>query len=111
MGQVLSLAELSTGVAYCQLLADLYPASLERKKIKLIACHELDRVHNWKLFQQALRRLHVAKEVDILQRIRPYSPGNLDFCRWFVSFFEANKNRPQPTQTASSTSTFVISSR
>lgn len=92
-----SLQQLSTGETYAQLMVQLFPSVVEKKKIKSSPRNELERIQNWKVLQNGLTVLKVEKHIPIVELIKPNSARHLDFCRWFISFYEANKNQPQKT--------------
>ncbi|KAL5274033.1 MAPRE2 family protein [Megaselia abdita] len=82
------IEQLSSGVAYCQILNRISPSNLPESKIKVNPTKELDAIHNLKLLQTALHKMKIEKEIPIDRIIKARYKDNYEFAQWFKSFYD-----------------------
>ncbi|XP_037955738.1 microtubule-associated protein RP/EB family member 2 [Teleopsis dalmanni] len=85
-GKYTEVVELSSGVAYCQIMDKLYPNCFGKRKINYDAKSEHEYLHNFKLFQSAFFRLNFDKKVPMEKLAKGDVQENLEFVRWFKAF-------------------------
>ncbi|VDK86073.1 unnamed protein product [Onchocerca ochengi] len=84
------IEELSSGAAYCQLTALLFPGKISLKKVKWNSRNEVDWIANWRILQTAWKDLGVKKTVPVERLLRSKFQDNFEFLQWFKKFFDAN---------------------
>jgi len=79
-----------TGSAYCQMLHMLWPEKVPIKKVKFNAKLEHAYIDNWKVLQEAFKRLHIEKDIPIQRLVKGRFQDNFEFLQWFYKFFTIN---------------------
>jgi len=82
--------QMCTGAAYCQMLHMLWPEKVPLKKVKFDAKLEHAYIDNWKVLQEAFKRLHIEKDVPIQRLVKGRFQDNFEFLQWFYKFFTIN---------------------
>ncbi|XP_060659413.1 microtubule-associated protein RP/EB family member 2 [Drosophila nasuta] len=88
-GQFRKVEELSSGVAYCQMMEMIFPNCINLKRVKMMAKLEHESFHNMKLFQGALTRLKLDKTIPVDRLIKGRFQDNFEFLQWFKKFFDS----------------------
>ncbi|XP_075993278.1 DNA (cytosine-5)-methyltransferase 3B-like [Genypterus blacodes] len=88
-----TLEQVSTGVAYCQLMDRLIPGSVDLSRVRLKTFGENDIVHNFDLLLTAFRRNKVTRSIPVQSMLKRSSVMSLTFLHWFKLFFEANSEQ------------------
>ncbi|XP_001360676.2 microtubule-associated protein RP/EB family member 2 isoform X1 [Drosophila pseudoobscura] len=88
-GHFKKIEELSSGVAYCQMMELIFPNCINLKRVKMSAKLEHECLHNLKLFQSAFTRLKLDKAVPIDRLIKGRFQDNFEFLQWFKKFFDS----------------------
>jgi len=83
--------QMCSGAAYCQMIHMLWPEKLPMKKVKFES-QKLEHVYiaNWKVLQEAFKRLHIEKDVPIQRLVKGRFQDNFEFLQWFYKFFTIN---------------------
>jgi len=82
--------QMCTGAAYCQMLHMLWPEKVPLKKVKFNAKLEHAYIDNWKVLQDAFKKLHIEKDVPIQRLVKGRFQDNFEFLQWFYKFFTIN---------------------
>ncbi|XP_023160352.2 microtubule-associated protein RP/EB family member 1 [Drosophila hydei] len=88
-GHFKKIEEMSSGVAYCQMMDMIFPNCINLKRVKMSAKLEHEFFHNMKLFQGALTRLKLDKTVPLERLIKGRFQDNFEFLQWFKKFFDS----------------------
>lgn len=69
----------------------LWPEKLPMKKVKF-ENQKLEHVYiaNWKVLQEAFKKLHIEKDVPIQRLVKGRFQDNFEFLQWFYKFFTIN---------------------
>ena len=70
----------------------LFPGSVMIKKVKHPTRLEHEYLHNFKLLQNAFKKVNVDKVVPVDKLIKGKFQDNFEFVQWFKKFFDANQN-------------------
>ncbi|KNC84232.1 hypothetical protein SARC_03533 [Sphaeroforma arctica JP610] len=89
--------QLCSGHAYCRIFVDLFPGTLNMKRVKESATFEIDKISNLKVLQKAFMTVKVDKTVPIEALVRAKYQDNLEFVQWFRKFHEANGGDRMPS--------------
>lgn len=82
--------QMCSGDAYCQMLHKLWPKAVALKKVKFGAKQEHIYIGNWKVLQDAFKKLHIDKEVPIQRLVKGRFQDNFEFLQWFYKFYTIN---------------------
>ncbi|XP_072025053.1 microtubule-associated protein RP/EB family member 1-like [Amphiura filiformis] len=82
--------KLCSGAAYCQIMDMLFPECLSMKRVKFQAKLEHEFINNWKILQNAFKKVGVDKPVVIEKLVKGKFQDNFEFVQWFKMFFDAN---------------------
>ncbi|EDW02704.1 microtubule-associated protein RP/EB family member 1 [Drosophila grimshawi] len=88
-GNFKKIEEMSSGVAYCQMMEMISPNCINLKRVKMSAKLEHEFFHNMKLFQGAFGRLKMDKTVPLDRLIKGRFQDNFEFLQWFKKFFDS----------------------
>lgn len=97
------IEELCSGVAYCQLMEQIFPNCIGLKKVKTGAKLEHDFIYNLKLFQASFLKLNFDKTVPIDRLIKGRFQDNFEFLQWFKKFYDMHTNNKENTQKSANT--------
>ena len=89
-GSHTKIEDLSSGVAYCKCMHLLFPNQMPIRKVKTNAKLERENMHNMRILQATLGRLHVDKLIPIDRLVKGRFQDNIEFVQWFKTFFDAN---------------------
>lgn len=83
--------QMCSGAAYCQMIHILWPEKLPMKKVKF-ENQKLEHVYiaNWKVLQEAFKKLHIEKDIPIQRLVKGRFQDNFEFLQWFYKFFTIN---------------------
>ena len=84
------IEEMRTGAAYCHLFDMMFTNCLPLKKVKLDAKLEHECINNWKLVQNAFKKIGIDITIPVEKLIKGKFKDNLEFCQWFKKLFDAN---------------------
>jgi len=84
------IEQLCTGAAYCQFMDMLFENCIPIKKVKFATKLEHEFIHNWKLLQNAFKKVVVDKTIPVDKLIKGRFQDNFEFVQWFKKFFDAN---------------------
>lgn len=82
--------QMCTGSAYCQMIHMLWPERVPLKKVKFDAKLEHAYIDNWKVLQEAFKRLHIEKDIPIQRLVKGRFQDNFEFLQWFYKFYTIN---------------------
>lgn len=85
---ITKVEQCSNGAVYVQLLDIMFPNKSVLNKVKWMAKHEYECIHNFKLIQSVFSKLGVKKYVEVDKLIKGKYQDNLEFLQWFRAFFE-----------------------
>lgn len=88
--QYTKIEQMCSGAAYCQMLHILYPNKLPMKKVKFDAKLEHTYIDNWKVLQDAFKKLHIEKDIPIQRLVKGRFQDNFEFLQWFYKFYTIN---------------------
>jgi len=88
--KIKALGDLGEGSHYCQLMDMMFPGTINMKKVKWSCRHETEKYGNFKILQEAFKRVAIDKKVPINDMIKGNLKANLEFMQWFVLLFDAN---------------------
>uniref|UniRef100_A0A1A9WPB1 Calponin-homology (CH) domain-containing protein n=1 Tax=Glossina brevipalpis TaxID=37001 RepID=A0A1A9WPB1_9MUSC len=83
--------ELKSGVAYCQIMEQLFPKCIGMQKLKTDAVLEYEFVHNFKLLQDAFNYMGYEKKISIEDLKRRSFKHNFEFLQWFKKLFDIHR--------------------
>jgi len=84
------IEEMCTGSAYCQFMDMLFPGSVALKKVKFKTNLEHEYIQNFKILQNAFKKVNVDKIVAVDKLMKARFQDNFEFIQWFKKFFDAN---------------------
>jgi len=84
------IEEMCTGAAYCNFMDMLFPAVVQLKKVKWNSKLEHEWITNFKVLQEAFKKMNVDKIVPVEKLIKGKFQDNFEFLQWFKKFFDAN---------------------
>jgi len=84
------IEEMCTGSAYCQFMDMLFPGSVALKKVKFKTNLEHEYIQNFKILQNAFKKVNVDKIVPVDKLMKARFQDNFEFIQWFKKFFDAN---------------------
>lgn len=84
------IEELCSGAAYCQFMDMLFPGCLVLKRVKFSTRLEHEYISNFKVLQNAFKKVGVDKTAPIEKLVKGRFQDNFEFCQWFKKFFDAN---------------------
>merc|ERR1712136_739437 len=68
----------------------LFENCIPIKKVKFATKLEHEFIHNWKLLQNAFKKVGVDKTIPVDKLIKGRFQDNFEFVQWFKKFFDAN---------------------
>eukprot|EP00037_Helgoeca_nana_P013681 m.126179 g.126179 ORF g.126179 m.126179 type:complete len:272 (+) comp22173_c0_seq2:22-837(+) len=83
---------LCSAAAYCQFMDQLFPGSVNIKKVKFDANQDYQYIDNFKLLQSAFRKKGVDKVIPVERLCKGRFQDNFEFAQWFKKFFDANSS-------------------
>lgn len=83
---------LCSGAAYCQFMDQLFPGSVNMKKVKFDAKNDYQYIENFKLLQASFRKKAVDKVIPVERLCKGRFQDNFEFAQWFKKFYDANFN-------------------
>lgn len=93
---VSSLDELSTGVAYCEILNQIHPRSVQMTRVNTRARLEYEFLANFKQLQQALEKNGIIKEIPVARLVKGFD--HIEMLQWLKGYTETltgmKENRP-----------------
>jgi len=84
------IEQMSSGVAYCQLIDAIYPGKVALHKVCFSAKLEYEFIKNWKVLQDAFIKLNIDKTIDIPRLTKSKYQDNLEFMQWMKRYFDLN---------------------
>ncbi|XP_037938433.1 microtubule-associated protein RP/EB family member 2-like isoform X1 [Teleopsis dalmanni] len=88
---LIKIEEMCSGAGYCQLFDMLFNNVLPINKVKFSTNLEYQYINNFKLLQDAFKKVNVSKEIPINDLVKSRFQANFEFLQWFHKFFEANR--------------------
>ena len=83
--------QLCNGEAYIDMFNKLFPRTIPQGTIiRGLKQTEDKNLHNWKVLQQAFRKVGVDKLIDVTDIIKGKIMPNFDFLQWWKKFYDAN---------------------
>merc|ERR1712179_132444 len=68
----------------------LFPGSVALKKVKFKTNLEHEYIQNFKILQNAFKKVNVDKIVPVDKLVKGRFQDNFEFLQWFKKFFDAN---------------------
>ncbi|CAG5083870.1 Oidioi.mRNA.OKI2018_I69.PAR.g10487.t1.cds [Oikopleura dioica] len=62
---IVKIGELGEGSHYCQLLDMIFPDLVQMRKVKWNCKHEIDKINNFKVLQEAFKLAEIDKKIPI----------------------------------------------
>ncbi|KAJ8033939.1 Microtubule-associated protein RP/EB family member 3 [Holothuria leucospilota] len=84
------IEQLCSGAVYCQFMDMLFESAVPIKRVKFQAKLEHEYIHNFKILQNAFKKVGVDKIIPVEKLIRGRFQDNFEFVQWFKKFFDAN---------------------
>jgi len=84
------IEDMCTGSAYCNFMDMLFPGAVQMKKVKWNTKLEHEYIVNFKVLQDAFKKMNVDKIVPVEKLIKGKFQDNFEFLQWFKKFFDAN---------------------
>eukprot|EP00035_Acanthoeca_spectabilis_P039736 m.64548 g.64548 ORF g.64548 m.64548 type:complete len:259 (-) comp9726_c0_seq1:4513-5289(-) len=83
---------LCSAAAYCQFMDQLFPGSVNLKKVKFDANQDYQYIENFKILQAAFRKKGVDKVIPVERLCKGRFQDNFEFAQWFKKFYDANSS-------------------
>eukprot|EP00040_Diaphanoeca_grandis_P007801 m.42351 g.42351 ORF g.42351 m.42351 type:complete len:261 (+) comp19082_c0_seq1:92-874(+) len=90
------IENLCSGAAYCQFMDELFPGSVNVKKIKFDAKQDYQFIENFKILQSSFKKKGVDKVIPVERLCKGRFQDNFEFAQWFKKFYDANNNSEEP---------------
>ncbi|KAI9583438.1 microtubule-associated protein RP/EB family member 3-like isoform X1 [Glossina fuscipes] len=90
-GRYENIEELRSGVAYCQIMEQLFPKCIGRNNIKTNAISEYEFFHNLNLLQDAFNCMGFEKKIPIEDLEQGSCKDHFEFLQWLKKFFDIHR--------------------
>uniref|UniRef100_A0A1B0FNT0 Microtubule-binding protein involved in cell cycle control n=1 Tax=Glossina morsitans morsitans TaxID=37546 RepID=A0A1B0FNT0_GLOMM len=90
-GRYENIEELRSGVAYCQIMEQLFPKCIGRNNIKTNAISEYEFFHNLNLLQEAFNCMGFEKKIPIEDLEQGSCKDHFEFLQWLKKFFDIHR--------------------
>ncbi|KAM4652616.1 microtubule-associated protein RP/EB family member 1-like [Discoglossus pictus] len=84
------IEHLCAGSVYCHFMDMLFPESVSLDKVKFQAKLEQEYIQNFEVLQAGFKAMGVDKVIPVDTLVKGKLQDNLEFARWFRTFFDAN---------------------
>ncbi|XP_037937424.1 microtubule-associated protein RP/EB family member 3-like [Teleopsis dalmanni] len=92
---LVNVEEMKTGSKYCEMFDLLFRGIINLNKVKKNSTFERHYISNFKIFQNALRKVGIVKELAIVKLAAGSYSENYELLQWFRKFYEANSSQDE----------------